>query len=103
MLRTKVHPTDLASFSVGCFLLGSYQLQQLLVGFGIMKKDRARSFKTAKFSTIKERLPDAELTQSVKDEIRKKSPLYTKTGDKGMSSVRSYVDRVQYDFNFSDS
>lgn len=69
-----------------------------------MKKERARAFKIAKYSTSsacanangggsgKESL-GLDLTNSVKEENRKKSPLYTRTGDKGMSSVRELVVR----------
>jgi hypothetical protein len=88
MLRIKMTPTEFQALSIGCFLMGSMHLKQLLGGYGRWRKASNRLVKSAKFSTVKDSTPVPDLTTALHSaEPRKKSSLYTKTGDKGMSSV----------------
>jgi hypothetical protein len=91
MLRIKMTPTEFQALSIGCFLMGSMHLKQLLGGYGRWRKANNRLVKSAKFSTVKDSTPVPDLTTALHSaEPRKRSSLYTKTGDKGMSSVSRY-------------
>lgn len=84
MLRVRLTANELKVFSVGFFLMSSVQIHQLLTGYGryrkIGSKKSVRNFSSAvSLNDIKD----------ASTEERKKSALYTKTGDKGFSSVSS--------------
>lgn len=93
MLRIKVSAVELQAFSIGCFLMGTAHLQQLLAGYGRMRKVNYRQIKAAKYSTVKDS-NSANFVNTTDSTPRKKSALYTKTGDKGTSSVRSHCDEI---------
>lgn len=95
MLRIKVNSSELRAFSVGVFMLSSIHLRQALSFYSTWRRtSNKRRVKTQAFSTIADSTKST--SNSVKDvdgEVkRKKSALYTKTGDKGMSSVRYHSD-----------
>jgi hypothetical protein len=91
MMRIKMTPTEFQVLSIGCFLMGSMHLKQLLGGYGRWRKASNRLVKSAKFSTVKDSTPVPDLITALHSaEPRKKSCLYTKTGDKGMSSVSHF-------------
>lgn len=87
MLRIKVNAIELRMFSVGFFLMSSVQIHQLLVGYG--KNRRAGNKKTVRGYATSKTLSTAATDDIIANstEERKKSALYTKTGDKGFSSV----------------
>lgn len=93
MLRIKVNAVELQAFSIGCFLMGTVHLQHLLSGYGRIRKVNYRQVKAAKYSTgtVKESKSSQSLPETTDSVPRKKSPLYTKTGDKGTSSVRTQL------------
>ena len=90
MLRIKVNANELRIFSVGFFLMSSVQIHQLLVGYGRNRKASSKKIARA-FSTNKDAptIPSTNDIKAASTEERKKSALYTKTGDKGFSSVSS--------------
>ena len=78
---------EFGMFSVGCFILGSVQLRQFFTVYGANRQITNRISSSQKFSTSSEAQGGLDPTLSSPDQKRKKSPLYTKTGDKGSSSV----------------
>ena len=95
MARVKFNSTtELAIFSIGFFIMSSHYIQQFLIGMA--KNRRALSKKSSKalMSTIKDdnmtvTPKDVKVSTDGSEKQRIKSALYTKTGDKGFSSVRN--------------
>lgn len=103
MFRVAKSPAELKAFNtgwnIGWFLFTSVYLPETLTFYGNWRRSRdTQRVKAQPFST----LPDNAKFAIGKDnntngEVkRKKSALYTKTGDKGMSSV-SIVSTSQHD------
>jgi hypothetical protein len=67
--------------------MGSLHLQQLLTGFGRYRRSVGRIPKAARLSSSSRDSKPTEVDTIDSSAERKKSMLYTKTGDKGMSSV----------------
>ena len=89
MLRINVSPAQFRLISVGCFVMSTIHIRRALSTYRQWRQDSmtTRRIKGRLLSTTSK--VDSSATSSVIDSSaqRKKSALYTKTGDKGMSSV----------------
>jgi hypothetical protein len=88
-MRIKVNANEFQAFSISVFLMFSFNMQYLLAGLGRYKRS-LRMPKAARLATSTRDFRPAEVEPFDSSVERKKSALYTKTGDKGMSSVSSH-------------
>lgn len=94
MFRVPKSPSDLKAFNtgwnIGWFLFTSVYLPETLAFYGNWRRSNDKQrIKAQPFSTLSEsaKYTSGKDKSDVSQVKRKKSALYTKTGDKGMSSV----------------